>query len=136
MLASACASGNSAAGRLDSATPVPGGCEESTHPFTRWTLYFGMSRTDGAVVSDSEWEAFLRDEVTPRFPNGFTVMDGAGRWRGSDGKPVTERTKVLVLIQSDTRGIRFAVGEMVNRYKALFHQESVLQEVIPVCARF
>ncbi len=121
-------------------TPVspsvaPTSCEGSTHPSTRWTLYFGSARP-GGVVTDQEWDAFLKDEVTPRFPNGFSVMEATGQWRSADGTIVKERTHLLVLIQPDTRGIRFAVNEIINRYKILFQQEAVLEELSPVCAGF
>ena len=119
-----------------SPSPIAATCEGSAHPFTRWTLFFGMSRPRGGAVTDSEWEAFLRDEITPRFPNGFTVMEGEGRWRGAEGTIVRERTRMVVLIQPDTRGIRFAVSEIVSRYKTMFQQESVLEELTPVCAAF
>jgi Protein of unknown function (DUF3574) len=113
----------------------PAVCTGPTHPSTRWTLYFGTARPNG-TVTETDWSAFLRDEVTPRFPDGFTAMDGTGQWRGGDGKIVQEKTRILVLIQPDTKGIRFAVGEIVNRYKALFQQEAVLEELSAVCAGF
>lgn len=33
------------------------------------------------MVSDEDWRAFLAAEVTPRFPDGLTVIDAAGQWR-------------------------------------------------------
>jgi hypothetical protein len=42
----------------------------------RETLYFGRSRPDGGTVSDEEWKIFLADIVTPRFPEGLTVVHG------------------------------------------------------------
>jgi hypothetical protein len=40
-------------------------------------LYFGLNTPQGAV-SESEWESFLAEIVTPRFPSGLTVIDGRG----------------------------------------------------------
>ena len=45
----------------------------------RTTLYFGLSRPKGSV-SELEWQVFLRDEVTRRFPDGLTVWQAEGQW--------------------------------------------------------
>jgi hypothetical protein len=34
------------------------------------TLYFGTQKPEGGVVSDAEWQQFLSDEITSRFPSG------------------------------------------------------------------
>ena len=57
-------------------------CPEGTDSFAEYQLFFGRSNAGGEVVSDETWAAFLADTVTPRFPDGFTVVDGAGQWRG------------------------------------------------------
>ena len=43
------------------------------------TLYFGTGKPDGSVVTAAEWQQFLHDEVTPRFP-GFTHWEAHGSW--------------------------------------------------------
>jgi len=73
----------------------------SAAPQLRTTLYFGSARPKGSV-SELEWQLFLRDEVTPRFPNGMTVWDAEGQWRGPGGEIGHERTKVLLLVHPDT----------------------------------
>src|SRR6186713_1316477 len=45
----------------------------------RTTLYFGLSKQKGSV-SELEWQMFLRDEVTRRFPEGLTVWQAEGQW--------------------------------------------------------
>jgi hypothetical protein len=44
-------------------------CGASSAPQIRTTLYFGLSRPKGSV-SELEWQIFMRDEVTRRFPDG------------------------------------------------------------------
>jgi Protein of unknown function (DUF3574) len=70
--------------------------------YIRTTLYFGLSHPSG-VVSDASWQSFLRDEITPRFPNGLTVWEADGQWRGADGALVRERTKVVSLVHAEPR---------------------------------
>jgi hypothetical protein len=105
----------------------------SSAPQLKTTLYFGGARPTGSV-SELEWQLFLRDEVTSRFPNGVTVWDAEGQWRGSAGKIDHERTKVLLLVHPDTEQARWAIRAVIDRYRKVFEQESVLWETSQVCA--
>ena len=104
-------------------------------PQLRTTLYFGGARPKGSV-SELEWQLFLRDEVTSRFPNGMTAWDAEGQWRGPQGELSHERTKVLLLVHPDTEAARRAVRTVIERYRKAFDQESVLWETSQVCAAF
>ena len=99
----------------------------------RTTLYFGLARPKGSV-SELEWQMFLHDEVTARFPAGLTVWEAAGQWRGADGVVDHERSKVLLLVHPDTPAAREAVQTVVARYRKMFDQQSVLWESADVCA--
>ena len=105
----------------------------SAPPQLRTTLYFGGARPKGSV-SELEWQVFLRDEVTPRFPDGMTVWDAEGQWRESGGKIGHERTKVLLLVHPDTEAAREGIRAVIDRYRKAFEQESVLWETSHVCA--
>ena len=59
-------------------------CGTASAPQLRTTLYFGLARPKGSV-SELEWQIFLRDEVTARFPQGLTVWEAEGQWKGTDG---------------------------------------------------
>src|SRR4051812_38501479 len=61
-------------------------CEPGNQAMVRDTLYFGQNRPDGGRVSRAEWDRFLTDVITPRFPDGLTVMRAVGQWRGASGK--------------------------------------------------
>lgn len=99
----------------------------------RTTLYFGTTRPKG-TVSELEWQVFLRDEVTSRFPEGLTVWDAEGQWKQADGVIGHERSKVLLLVHSETPAARAAVQTVIDRYRRAFEQESVLWETARVCA--
>jgi len=105
----------------------------SAAPQLRTTLYFGAARPNGSV-SELEWQLFVRDEITPRFPHGMTVWDAEGQWRGPDGRIGHERTKVLLLVHPDTEAARLAIRSVIEKYRKAFEQESVLWETSPVCA--
>ena len=98
----------------------------------RTTLYFGLARPKGSV-SELDWQMFLRDEVTSRFPAGLTVWDADGQWRGAAGTIDHENSKVLLLVHPDTPAARESVQGVIERYRKTFDQESVLWETARVC---
>lgn len=101
----------------------------------RTILYFGLARPAG-TISEREWQDFVRQEVTPRFPDGLTVWEVDGQWRAADGRIIEERSKVLLLVHPDTRTSREAILSLIQHYKQAFEQESVLWETMPVCVMF
>jgi Protein of unknown function (DUF3574) len=101
----------------------------------RTTLYFGLARPKG-TVSELEWQMFLRDEVTARFPDGLTVWEAEGQWRRAEGGIGHERSKVLLLVHPDSPAAREAVQSVIGRYRKMFDQESALWETARVCAAF
>ena len=107
-------------------------CGVTSAPRIRTTLYFGLTRPTGAV-SELEWQLFLRDEVTKRFPEGLTVWEAEGVWRSAKGTIDHERSKVLILVHPDTSEARQAVQEVIGNYRRSFEQESVLWESARVC---
>jgi len=103
--------------------------------YMRTTLYFGLNRPAG-MVTEGQWKAFLRDEVTPRFPQGLTVWEANGQWQQSNGRISQERAKVLLLVHDDTPAVHTKLLAVVEAYKGSFQQESVLWESARVCAAF
>jgi Protein of unknown function (DUF3574) len=108
-------------------------CGASSVPQIRTTLYFGLSRPKGSV-SELEWQIFLRDEVTKRFPDGFTVWQAEGQWLTPAGSIDREQSKVLLLVHADTEAARQSVQAVIQSYRKTFEQQSVLWENARVCA--
>ena len=96
------------------------------------TLYFGLSRQKGSV-SELEWQLFLRDEVTRRFPEGLTVWQAEGQWLTPAGGIDREQSKVLLLVHADTTEARQSVQTVIQAYRKAFDQQSVLWESSRVC---
>jgi hypothetical protein len=100
-------------------------------------LFFGLSKPKGGVVSTRAFDAFVRAEVVPRFPEGFTVLDGAGFWRdGATQRTISEKSKVVVRLHNGDEASDQAIGAVVAAYKTTFNQEAVLRVDRPVCAQF
>lgn len=95
----------------------------------RTELYFGLGKPDGSEVTAAEWDKFLADEVTPRFPSGFTVVDASGQFRSRDGQIIKERSKVLIVlyVKKDRKPSDKKIEEIREAYKKAFQQQSVLR---------
>jgi hypothetical protein len=107
-------------------------CGAASAAQIRTTLYFGLARPKGSVT-ELEWQIFLRDEVTRRFPDGLTVWEAEGQWRTPDGSIDHEQSKVLLLVHPDTAVARQSVQAVIGVYRRKFDQQSVLWESARVC---
>ncbi len=99
-------------------------------------LFFGRNMPGGQVVSDSAWSRFLSEVVTPRFPDGLTVFQAAGQWRGADGKIEREASFVLELVHAASAAADSNIVFIMTEYKRRFRQEAVLRVVIPAKASY
>ena len=104
-------------------TAVPAQAES----WVKTELFFGLSKPGGTTVSPDEWAASLDLQVTPRFKDGLTVLDGAGQYLNQAGALVKEPCKVLVILHPDTAAKGAAVDEIRTQFKKAFQQESVLR---------
>lgn len=95
--------------------------------FHRTELYFGRNRP-GGEVSEAEFQHFLEVEVTKRFPDGLTLLDGLGQFQDSTGTIQKEKSKLLILFYplSDREADR-KIEDIRSAYKGQFQQESVLR---------
>lgn len=130
---------------ITAATPVAlSACDAiapgvGSEPWVRVELYFGTSQPDGEAVTDEEWQAFLDEEITPRFPDGLTVLDGYGQFLNSSDVIIAEESIVLIIFVP----LEFAasssvlIEEVRDTYETQFEQESVLRaDSEPVCISF
>lgn len=111
------------------------GCRGGELSAVQDSLYFGTARPNGAVTAD-EWTAFLETTVTPRFPQGLTVSQASGQWRGAAGSIVRESSHVLQLVHPDDAPSEKSVAEIIAAYKTRFQQEAVLRVKANTCVSF
>ncbi|WP_405921751.1 DUF3574 domain-containing protein [Streptomyces sp. NBC_00122] len=108
-------------------------------PYQETRLYFGTERSDGREpVGEQEFMRFLDREITPAFPEGLTVHDGYGRWRGEDGKSIRETSYEVVLLypvrEADERNAR--IEGIRKAYEDQYRQDSVGRSDDKVTAEF
>ena len=111
-------------------------CPDGADPWVKYELFMGRGNQSGEVVDDAAWDAFLGDTVTPRFPDGLTVLDARGQWRDSEGLISRERSKLLVVLAPPGGGEMRLIDEVTDEYKRRFGQESVLRVVYDACVSF
>ncbi len=116
-----------------SSAPTSAAASVKSEKFLRTELYFGRSKPDGTMVSEAEWSRFLVDVVTPRFPDGFTVLSGKGQYREKSGRIVAEPSEVLILLyaRKTREANRLKIEEIRRAYMKQFSQESVLRMDLP-----
>ena len=111
-------------------------CEDGGEQWVEYRLFMGRSDGDREVVSDADWEKFLADTITPRFPDGLSVMDVAGQGTTADGTIERERTKMLLVLAAAGEEAMDRINEIGAEYKQRFNQNSVLRVVTEACVAF
>ena len=100
-------------------------------------LLFGRNIGGRLGVTEARWAQFLAQEVTPRFPDGLTVLDGAGQYRDEKSKVITrERSKVVMIAVTEDAGLQAKLDAIVAAYKQRFRQQSVGVVIRPACVSF
>jgi hypothetical protein len=95
-----------------------------------------MASRDGRGVSEQAWDGFLASVVTPRFPDGLTVLSGYGQYQGAGATAIVrEPAKVLLLVHAATAQHEQAIAEIIAGYRRAFDQEAVLHLTSPACMR-
>jgi hypothetical protein len=104
--------------------------------FARTELLFGLSRSNGPDITEEEFQGFIDLQVTPRFPEGLTLLSGNGQFQDSAGNTVQEGSKLLILLYPFSRGRSALADEIRAEYKTAFQQQSVLRVDEHSCVSF
>lgn len=112
-------------------------CDDSLRAQQLAQLLFGRNVEDRARVSEADFDAFVLREVSPRFPDGFTVIDATGQWRDARrGTLVVEAAKVIEIVLPAGEDNRAKIDAIAEAYKLQFQQQSVGLIIAPACVRF
>lgn len=106
---------------LPTSTPSPSCC------FYKTELYFGLT-SGGREISESQWSSFLNKYITPKFPDGLTVINSYGQWYSTkEQRIIKEKSKVVTLLHKEGPEFENALQYIIDHYRKQFHQESVLR---------
>ena len=117
--------------------PIPAAALRGSVDFARTELFFGTAKADGTVVTDEEFNLFIDDAVTPRFPDGLTLLKADGQFQDASGTIIKEASFVLILLYpvEDFLVSSRKINVIRETYKEAFQQESVLRVDDPVAVR-
>jgi hypothetical protein len=100
-------------------------------------LYFGRALPGGGEIDEATWTSFVDTELTPRFPEGLTVLDATGQWRDPrSGRIDREKTKLVQIAAPPSDETRRKIEEIRAAYRSRFGQGSVGLVTAPACAEF
>ncbi len=112
-------------------------CHGTRQPKEIAELMFGRDIGNRVGVSESAWRQFVAREMTPRFPDGLTIMDATGQWRDRDnGRIVREPSKHVEIVLPGNDDDEARLDAIVAAYKRQFRQQSVGVIVRPACVAF
>src|SRR6266849_6930245 len=112
-------------------------CNAPQRPMQQIELLFGRNIAGHLRIGEAAWSRFLAREITPRFPDGLTVLDAAGQWRDpAGGRLVREPSKMVIIVTADDAPVRDRIAAIVAAYKQRFRQRSVGVISRSVCAAF
>ena len=86
-----------------------------------------------AKVSDTDLRKFVDAEVTPRFPDGVTVVDGGGQWKGDENRMIREAAKVVMIVLPARGDPHGRVEAVRSAYRSRFKQDSMVVMPPPAC---
>ncbi|MER5777984.1 DUF3574 domain-containing protein [Streptomyces sp. NPDC002039] len=62
-------------------------------------LYFGTGRHNGnPPITQAQFDKFVTDVITPRFPSGLTLQEARGQWRDKEGDINREKSYELTVL--------------------------------------
>ncbi len=112
-------------------------CHGAQKPKLVAELLFGRDIGKRVGVSEAAWSHFVAREITPRFPDGLTIVDATGQWRDRASKRmVREPSKLIMIVLPGKADDQAHLDAIVGAYKRRFHQRSVGVIVQSACASF
>ena len=96
-------------------------------------LFFGRNAGEKPRVSEADFRRYVDEELTPRFPDGLTVIDGGGQWKGEENKLIREAAKVVLIVLPNGSEQQPRLDAARAAYKTRFNQEAVMLITQPAC---
>ena len=112
-------------------------CQGSQKPQQVADLLFGRKIGDHVIVSEGAWRQFVAREITTRFPDGLTILDGRGQWLDPKTKRIVrEPSSVVMIALPGNAEDHDRLDLIADLYKRQFRQQSVGIIVRPACVSF
>jgi len=100
-------------------------------------LLFGRDIGHRTGVSEAAWSRFVAREITPRFPDGLTIINAVGQWRDrATGTIVREPAKQVEIVLPGGDDDEARLAAIAAAYKRAFRQHAVGVIVRSACVSF
>jgi len=101
-------------------------CSSAASNSVTTQLYFGLSKQDGSLVSETEWNTFFSSVLVPEF-DGLTTLSSQGAWLDTESNTVrTEASKLVIIVDEQDEDHQQSIDKVVEYYVTSFNQQSVL----------
>jgi hypothetical protein len=115
----------------------PLSCHGAQQPKLVAELLFGRDIGKRVGVSEAAWRSFVAREITPRFPDGLTIVAATGQWRDpARNRIVREPSRLVMIVLPGNSDDQARLAAVVDAYKRRFQQQSVGVILQPACASF
>ena len=112
-------------------------CRGGQRPTQVAELMFGRKVGNRIGVGAGAFSRFVDREITPRFPEGLTVLDASGQWRDRRSKRIVrEPSRIVQIVLPGHPEDVARLEEIAEAYKRRFKQQSVGVIVRPACVSF
>jgi hypothetical protein len=100
-------------------------------------MWFGRKIGDRIAVTEAKWARFVDREITPKFPDGLSVIDARGQWLDSVRNIIVrEPSKLVTIVLPGKGGDNERLQQIIDAYKRLFREQSVALVVRLACVAF
>lgn len=113
------------------ATPPPPACPPGQAQVRTAQVFLGArppAKIDPAAIT-----RFVDEEVTTRFPDGVSVINGGDQWKGAENQIMREASKVLLIVMPADGGGHRRLEAIRAAYRAQFNQDSAVFLPPPTC---
>jgi len=110
-------------------------CAPPAKIMARVELLFGFGST-WTRVSERHWDHFVSHEISPRFPEGYSLFEGKGQWRNKAGRVTRESSRMLLIWYDPTPEANQKIEAIRKAYKDQYRQEAVLRADGSSCVSF
>lgn len=120
---------------LASAPAVAMTCAKG-EPMVETMLFLGLASPNG-LVSEEAFARFVETDVTPRWKEGYTILQAQGLWY-SESRKLTERepSRVLLRFHDGSPAASADIEAIRAAYIRQFTQDAVLRADRMACADF
>lgn len=108
--------------------PKPQACPAGQTPLRTAQLFLGAG-----APGDRDLRRFVDQEITPRFPDGVTVVDGGDQWKGSANRMIRQASKVVLVVLPAGGDSQGKVEAVRTAYRSKFRQDPPVVLPPPAC---